>query len=1009
MIQDEFNQIEVKNEKQIEKAEFGHVQKSEYSENGDMGLGKRAKAPNLNQSSPTKGTEVTTTTASSAASSTSSSATAIAATSTSAVVVASTVAIGAISVATGISVALHDYQVQFKSLIISANELSYSLVIDDLKFDRTKEYDYDDHQKFEEDLLKNTFNLRVYNSNYDKTEEVYLFYENSGTFSGLTLGQTYNIVISENRYGGKTLYEESFTTSLNSTFLDFYLENSYDSLNNEIYVTLDYIDELDRFSDFKLTLERDEHELIELPIEKSQGRQVVNAHSLNQERIEAGVEYYYTFSYMDNDKEVDYQKGEIAFYDISEARSEFYSFIFDKTADFVTGEFEVTLDFRDDLDIYSNFALSFLSTNVATTVPEAIEIPLEKTTETQIINGFDYDLVYVDTTYECTLTCLQDDETINLYNEEVTFTDLYNRKSEFYRFDFDKKADFTTGECTVTLNYEDSFNYFSNFELVFVEMNPESSEEYTINIDLEKTGEPQTISLNEYGIDYRNREYSYELRVQNKGSVEVLDSGTVRFTDLYDREGKFNAFTFTGEANFINRTFDVTLDYDDPFNDYDEFILTMYMGPDDEDGIEIPLQSVSKVKQTISCENYDINLKFTPYTYSLSCMYMGEKLILDSGEVTFTDTSGAVVEFTGLDFDKKANFDTREFTLKLNYQDDLDDLYGFKFTLTDLDTNEVLELDLDKTTDEQTFVVNETIESQDGGDPIYKLDITEDQMSYRFEYYNDGELIVPVEGEEFYFENSLVSTFDGVDTNYDFIQEPTGAYTFPIKFNYDDAAHIYDYFSVSIRTGSGLDSEVAADLMFEGDNVNKNWQYAAPSYSEEVKDITTLCDMDGLYLVVSYFPRETPRNPNPEETVLFSKQANFTYGQTSPTIFGASIRNEGMITAGDYSIDVQPVYAGNTSDFEAEIIVETKSGKKYRMVYRMPSIGNYAGVSLFDSNEDQIDEETIDAELEEGVDIYLRYCTLTYDTSGGADAPTVIRSEYITLTLGTNYKFVVSH
>ena len=897
-IDDEFNQIEINNDQQIVKAEFGHVQKNEFSDEGDTSLGKAPRASKLNQNQSLQ--ESTSSSGGAAISTATSSATAIAATSTSAVVVASTVAIGAISVATGISVALHDYKVHFNSLIVSANELNYNLIINDLNQTHPKDYEYKDDFNFEEEISKNTFNLRVYNSNYDKTEEVYLFYENSGTFSGLTLGQTYNIVISENRYGGKVLYNESFTTSLNSSFLDFYLENSYDSFNNEIYVTLDYIDELDRFSDFKLTLERDEHELIELPIEKVQGRQVVSTHSSNQERIEAGVEYYYSFSYMDDGKEVDFQKGEIAFYDISDARSEFYSFIFDKTADFVTGEFEVTLDFRDDLEIYSGFALSFLSTETATTVPEVIEIPLEKTTE------------------------------------------------------------------------------------------------------------PQTFNLDEYGIDYRNREYGYELRVQSQEDVVVLDAGNVRFTDSYGRESKFNEFIFTGDANFINHTFDVILDYDDPFNDYDEFILTMYMGPDDVDGIQIPLQAVSKTIQTINCEEYDINLKFAPYTYSLSCLYMGESITLDSGEVTFADTSGAVVEFTGLDFDKKANFDTREFTLKLNYQDDLDDLYGFKFTLTDLATKEVLEIDLEKTTEVQTFSVNEVIESQDGGDPIYKLDIVENQMSYRFEYYNDGELVVPVEEEEFYFDNSLVSTFDGVDTNYDFIQEPTGAYTLPIKFNYDDAAHVYDYFSVSIRTGSGLDAEAAADLVFEGENVNKNWQYAVPMCSEEVKDVTTLCNMDNLYLVVSYFPRETPRNPSPEETVLFSQHVNFTYGQTSPTIFGAFVRNEEM-SGGDYSIDVQPVYAGNESDFEAEIIVETKSGKTYRMVYRMPSIGSYGSVSLLDSNEDTVNEETIDTELEEGVDIYLRYCTLTYDTSGGADSPEVIRSEYITLTLCTNYVFVVQH
>ena len=55
-IDDEFNQIEINNDQQIEKAEFGHVQKNEFSDEGDTSLGKSPRASKLNQTTPESAT-----------------------------------------------------------------------------------------------------------------------------------------------------------------------------------------------------------------------------------------------------------------------------------------------------------------------------------------------------------------------------------------------------------------------------------------------------------------------------------------------------------------------------------------------------------------------------------------------------------------------------------------------------------------------------------------------------------------------------------------------------------------------------------------------------------------------------------------------------------------------------------------------------------------------------------------------------------------------------------------
>ena len=133
MIRDEFNQIEVTNDKQLLHTEFGKTQKAEFSsqqENklpeGDLNekyVGKTIrKETEVNvdyiNKVPSHGAQTVVTTSSSAA------ATAGAVTASAAVSV-STVAAVVIATVTGVSIALHDYLYEFESFIIMSDRLEY--------------------------------------------------------------------------------------------------------------------------------------------------------------------------------------------------------------------------------------------------------------------------------------------------------------------------------------------------------------------------------------------------------------------------------------------------------------------------------------------------------------------------------------------------------------------------------------------------------------------------------------------------------------------------------------------------------------------------------------------------------------------------------------------------------------------------------------------------------------------------------------------------------------------
>ena len=489
------------------------------------------------------------------------------------------------------------------------------------------------------------------------------------------------------------------------------------------------------------------------------------------------------------------------------------------------------------------------------------------------------------------------------------------------------------------------------------------------------------LGLCEWYFDELEPDQKYHIALSEKRfGGETLFDEVFRTKKEETRVSEFREFVFDKTANFINRTFDVQLDFVDDYDLYSDFVLTfIYMFDEpissdhpEEEGhrIDIPLEKTTEV-QTIDLDGIEISLSES-YKYRLSCKYDGEEKVLDEGEVTFTDISGAVTEFHELIFDKTANFDTRTFEVQLDYQDDLYYMYGFEFTLTDLETEQERTYYLLQTTDVQEIAVDEISGYDDDNMPIYPIDIVNHRMKYSFKYMIQDEEHIVVEGEEFKFKNSLVSTFSGIETPYDFVSDLTdGPFYLPIKFNFDDAAHVYQGFMVTII----VDDAEAGYLMFEGDTVTHDWMYGSfygPNGTPVNPEQFTGSNIQ-IKVSASVLNVDAEENGGPdiiEQDLYTEDHVTFTVNQNKE-IYGARIVYN-TIYMGSIEIPVSPVYSGEPDDYEVQIIFECQSGNTYTCNFDLPSRGNYTYVIIRECEEGFTDEQA-SADFAYPVKVSMKY------------------------------------
>ena len=565
---------------------------------------------------------------------------------------------------------------------------------------------------------------------------------------------------------------------------------------------------------------------------------------------------------------------------------------------------------------------------------------------------------------------------------------------------WDKKANYLTNKMKVQLDYVDETNAFSDFKFT-LNRQEVSVSSHELVYDLVKTTEEQEILLTSNPDFSYVGIYDYSFTYVENGEAKTIDSGEVRIEDNSGAISEFREFIFDKTANFIKRTFEVQLDYQDDFNYYSDFLLTFYYmeeGRISEHGIDIPLEKTTEV-QTIDLDGVEISLSQS-YYYKLTCKYDGEDIVLKEDEVAFSDNSGAVVEFHKLIFNKTANFDTRTFEVQLDYQDDLGYLYGFQFTLLDLDTEEQRTYYLLQQTETQTITVDEIQEYNDDV-PVYYIDIVNHRMSYSFSYWNQDQENIVVENEEFKFKNSLVSTFQGIETPYDFYAETSDrSYMLPIRFLFDDAAHVYTYFSVDIL----YNGEEYAYLAFEGETVTGDWLYGTlfNSFDGEYdqSNIVESLNVD-IRITASKLNVDAEETGGPdiiEEVVYTENDVTFTLNE-NPTVYGGHFIGNDIMN-GDFTIGFMPIYAGIPDEYSFYVVFECYDGMKYVCPFELPYTGNYSYVNISNGVED-FDEQLFWDQFDgREVKVSIKFCR------PGLDEPT--ESDYITLVIYESYQFTLS-
>ena len=1018
--EDEFTNSKSNNDSFIGKSEYGNTQDSEYSDSGEMNLHKAAYDPSLMKSSNNNTKTVEDVTQGAGAETTvgsSSTASGIAAGTVSTVVAASSVAVVAIGVLTGISVALHDYSFEWNSFIVTSNQLRYDLTILDKEM---KDEDYESWHDQNPDNPEESsmpFLIRVYNNNYDSSQELYYF-ESSGVFSNLTLGEKYNIVVSENKFNGQIIYDDSFVTYTNSSIIDFRFDGTSDFENGTFEVYMDVVDEKDIMDSYQIDLyEPDAPEKIlasfELEEQEEDYQYISYMGPNNNALIDITKEYGYTFSYMSNGERVEYKKDTVSFHDMYGRVSQFNGLIFDKTYNFKEGTMDVRLDYQDYFGWYDNFVLTLTahyvegdptSADGSQTWTDDREIELQATSDVQTIDvmGLDLNLMDPNVTFTYVLTADYRGVNTTLAEESEPFTleDNSGAKSEWNKFIFDKTANFLENSFEVQLDYVDDFYYYDDFTLTLLPSGVNAQYDF----HLESTTEVQTCVFDaqqhwNYSFDY---EYSYSLTCAYQGAIRTLDSGeNFKFTDT----SGFHGFEFDGTYNYGNQTFDVQLDYEDP-NDYFSNFVMHIVEEDypDEPYADISLEKTTEV-QHVDMTEYDFNSE-TWYLYTLTCDYKGNSVTLISDNNSFMFSDPDLVPSGSITFvNNEMNYHDGTMWVQFDYTDKYNMIssawlvfYGKNSEDQDDYINESSEIYLEVTKDPQQINIADINTGEEDGINFTKYNLAYDLY---YEYYTDIDTdISSLYGSPhpITLTNSAKTEVSGYESKFQVFPEMDNAagyekYRMWINFDAIDENNMWSsykaYWEGENENGTTFQQAVIefderelggwhkVTIQCEGEN--------DAIFNGEGWDLVVIADVNNPYTGYSAVDEEIYRIKDTKPVYVDAPD---------PEIFNVGF-SDTVISGGEdnYSLTAFPTFAGDETQFmDFAIIFEQKDGTTYTY--------SRTFTSYFDFYVNDPDEGEIDVNVFTDVPfkISIRYRTVVNG----------VTSELITKVVATNKSFGLS-
>ena len=587
MREDEYNIVKINNDGKKSFGEFGKIQKNEFTSfkenktsakpNGlnddhtkndsvieNTGLGEAPKYNGKDQDLINQASNATTSAATSTAASTASTV------STTVATAASVIAVTTVAATTGIAVVTNNNaSAELTKFRITSNQMTYALTL--------------------RDCGEDPFVISVENANYQSVRPLHEGI-NEGIFSGLTLGQTYNVYVREDTLAGKTILSEVFTTYTNSEFLKFNFDKSANFQEEYFEIKMDFEDADDIYSDFEFYLEDSLNPEVNYTyiLEKTNEVQRLSTNIPDEVRFDLfKSEFNYKFTFKEDGNLIEYDSGTVKFIDTTESKEEFRSFEFvDNKANFLTYSFDVKLDFDDDLNRYSELILTMTDTEDET---KTQSFELNKTSEVQTLTssvietadggpgGYVLDVRH--STFNYSFSFKDNGELIEFKSGTIKFNDSTNSVSEVRGLIWDKSANFLTYTTEVQLDYQDDFDYFEDFTLTFKKVG--GSEREVEEFSLTKNTEVQSLFFHQdqagYQVDVRHGSYTATLKYFSKETNEyiTIDYEEFEFTDNSGAISAINSFTWDEKVNFNDLSFSVTLDLQDDLEVIDNIRLVV--------------------------------------------------------------------------------------------------------------------------------------------------------------------------------------------------------------------------------------------------------------------------------------------------------------------------------------------------------------------------------------------------------------------------------------------------
>lgn len=710
---DEFNHVEVTNEKQIRGFEFGGTQNTEFSfqnvkrsginpqpddelNEGIQEVKESRKTKNVlqeekelieqatessNASAPTtapvSGSGATASTSGAAASSSAAAASGAASAAASTAAAAGTVVVAAFAVVTAAPVIMSKASAEIRYLEASENEIFYELELKDT-------------------LEDEKYYVILSNQTYEETQEIEFEEDQefvTGYFSDLEFEQEYTFEVVEGNNESeitRKLVSKSLKTAAKAKVSEFRalrFNKEADYYSKTFPIQLDFIDENNYFSDFKFTLSNEEisHTYI---LEKT-----TNVQNLSLQIPEEDIIFYpfssfnYEFSYLDKGEIKTFSSDEpFTFKDISGLESVFNSATLSNEADFIERELTITLDYDDPLEIFDYFLLhlSYIDDNDEIQEDSYSLLLVSGTQNVTLPEGISLE----DKVFKYYVSYYEADVYKSTDEQEIRFVDKYNRSSTFTSAILSNEADFTNNQMFVTLTYNDDFNKFDqNKPVELLLVSPKGDMAWTYQLSW--TNDKQTIDVDNFvkesgdGTSQRspiisdNSEFSYTIGYYYKNEEELTKVNpepiTIIFTDP-------SVFTFKEikflSANFETSEITIQLDYEGPSEDVMELELELIDPSDSGTSCNLHPQ-VNKEEQTLEVTEM-LDLEHVAFNYELR-QYLDSdynyKTLASGSNLTFTDSQDRKSELKGISFTESSsgkiglNSVTGEFEMTLDYVD----------------------------------------------------------------------------------------------------------------------------------------------------------------------------------------------------------------------------------------------------------------------------------------------------------------------------------------------------